>query len=97
MKSKKPYRSKMRILVDMMRTILEEGENGAGPTKILYAANLSHDRLTQYIQELLEKQMIAETQLEDNNRAYRLTEKGKEFLKEFARVERFSEAFGIEI
>ena len=97
MKSKKPYRSKMRILVDMMRTILEEGENGAGPTKILYTANLSHDRLTQYIQELVEKQMITETQLEDNNRAYRLTEKGKEFLKEFARVERFSEAFGIEI
>jgi len=80
-----------------MRTILEEGENGAGPTKILYAANLSHDRLTQYIQELLEKQMIAETQLEDSSRAYRLTEKGEEFLKEFARVERFSEAFGIEI
>lgn len=97
MKSKKPYRSKMRILVDMMRTILEEGESGAGPTKILYAANLSHDRLTQYIQELLEKQMIAETQLEDSSRAYRLTEKGEAFLKEFARVERFSEAFGIEI
>jgi predicted transcriptional regulator len=87
----------MRILVDMMRTIQNEGENGAGPTRILYAANLSHDRLTQYIQELLQKQLVSETQAGENNRTYILTEKGREFLREFARVERFSEAFGIEI
>ena len=46
MGGKRAYRSKMRILVDMMRAIQGEGEEGAGPTKILYAANLSHDRLT---------------------------------------------------
>ncbi|MHA2362301.1 MAG: winged helix-turn-helix domain-containing protein [Candidatus Thorarchaeota archaeon] len=49
MSRKRAYRSKMRILADMMRAIQVEGENGAGPTKILYASNLSHDRLTQYI------------------------------------------------
>jgi predicted transcriptional regulator len=87
----------MRILADMMRTIQREGEEGAGPTKILYSANLSHDRLTQYLDELVEKKLIEEIDPENNNRSYLLTEKGRDFLKEFVRIERFSEAFGIEI
>jgi len=87
----------MRILADMMRAIQKEAEEGAGPTKILYAANLSHDRLTQYLDELLEKELVTETGPDNNNRIYFLTEKGREFLREFIRIERFSEAFGIEI
>ena len=97
MSRKRPYRSKMRILADMMRAIQKEAEEGAGPTKILYAANLSHDRLTQYLDELLEKELVTETGPDNNSRIYFLTEKGREFLREFIRIERFSEAFGIEI
>lgn len=97
MRKKRTYRSKMRILADMMRAIQNEGEDGAGPTRILYGANLSHDRLTQYIDELLGKKLITETEIEDQSRVYLLTEKGREFLREFVRIERFSEAFGIEI
>jgi predicted transcriptional regulator len=97
MSKKRPYRSKMRILADMMRAIQSEGDEGAGPTKILYAANLSHDRLTQYIDELVEKELIVELQTEGPNRNYILSEKGREFLREYVRIERFSEAFGIEI
>ncbi len=97
MRSKKPYRSKMRILADMMRTIRDEGEEGAGPTRILYGANLSHDRLKQYLDELLEKGLIMEKSTNNSNRTYILTEKGREFLREFVKVERFSQAFGIEI
>ncbi|TET05954.1 MAG: hypothetical protein E3J86_15405 [Candidatus Thorarchaeota archaeon] len=97
MSRKRAYRSKMRILADMMRAIQSEGEDGAGPTKILYAANLSHDRLTQYLEELVEKHLIKEAEPKSDNRIYFLTEKGREFLKEYVRMERFSEAFGIEI
>ena len=97
MSRKRAYRSKMRILADMMRAIQSEGEEGAGPTKILYAANLSHDRLTQYLEELIEKELIKEMNPESENRIYLLTEKGRGFLREFVRMERFSEAFGIEI
>jgi len=87
----------MRILADMMRAIQSEVEDGAGPTKILYAANLSHDRLTQYLEELVEKDLIIETSSDNENRIYHLSEKGREFLREFVRMERFSQAFGIEI
>ncbi|MFX1483841.1 MAG: winged helix-turn-helix domain-containing protein [Promethearchaeota archaeon] len=97
MSKKRAYRSKMRILADMMRTIQREGEEGAGPTKILYAANLSHDRLTQYLDELMEKGLIRIENAESDSRVYLLTEKGRAFLREFIRIERFSEAFGIEV
>jgi len=97
MSRKRAYRSKMRILADMMRAIQSEGEEGAGPTKILYTANLSHDRLTQYLEELVEKELIREANPGSENRIYYLTEKGREFLREFVRIERFSQAFGIEI
>ncbi|MGD2072116.1 MAG: winged helix-turn-helix domain-containing protein [Candidatus Thorarchaeota archaeon] len=97
MRKKRAYRSKVRILVDMMRTIQNEDEKGSGPTKILYAANLSHDRLTQYLDELVDKELISEIESNDNSRVYFLTEKGREFLREFVKIERFSEAFGIEV
>jgi predicted transcriptional regulator len=97
MRKKRAYRSKVRIMVDMMRTIQNESEEGAGPTKILYAANLSHDRLTQYLDELLEKELVSAMENDDGSRIYFLTEKGREFLREFVKVERFSEAFGIEV
>ncbi len=97
MSRKRAYRSKMRILADMMRAIQSEGEDGAGPTKILYAANLSHDRLTQYLDELVEKELVIETGDGESNRIYHLTERGREFLREFVMMEKFSEAFGIEI
>jgi predicted transcriptional regulator len=87
----------MRILADMMRAIQREGDEGAGPTKVLYAANLSHDRLTQYLDELVEKELVIETGNGDSNRVYHLTEKGRDFLREFVKMEKFSEAFGIEI
>ncbi|MFX1262889.1 MAG: winged helix-turn-helix domain-containing protein [Promethearchaeota archaeon] len=97
MSRKRAYRSKMRILADMMRAIQREGDEGAGPTKILYAANLSHDRLTQYLDELVEKELVIVTGNGDSNRVYHLTDKGRDFLREFVKMERFSEAFGIEI
>ncbi|MHA1962680.1 MAG: winged helix-turn-helix domain-containing protein [Candidatus Thorarchaeota archaeon] len=97
MTKKRAYRSKVRILADMMRAIQSEGEEGAGPTKILYGANLSHDRLTQYIEELVEKELIEDIGSESTTKVYILSEKGREFLREFAKVERFSEAFGIDV
>jgi predicted transcriptional regulator len=96
MSKKRAYRSKVRILADMLRAIQAEGEDGAGPTKVLYAANLSHDRLTQYLDELTEKELIQET-ADGDNRSYLLTEKGRQFLREYIQIERFSQAFGIDV
>jgi len=88
------YRSQMRIYVDIMRVIQREN-NRAKPTRILYGANLSHDRLLKYLEELKALGVIEETDGEE--RLYKLTQKGVEFLNEFIRIDKFAGAFGFAI
>lgn len=86
------YRSQMRIYIDVMRVIQRE-DNRAKPTRILYGANLSHDRLLKYLEELKTLGVIEEVANEDD-RFYKLTQKGIEFLNQFRAIERFAGAFG---
>ena len=88
------YRSQLRIYVDIMRVIQREG-NEAKPTRILYGANLSHDRLVKYLEELKTLAVIQESGTDE--RVYSLTQKGIEFLNNFRRVESFASAFGFSI
>lgn len=88
------YRSQLRIYVDIMRVIQREN-NEAKPTRILYGANLSHDRLIKYLEELKNLGVIQESGTED--KVYGLTQKGIEFMNNFRRVESFASAFGFRI
>jgi predicted transcriptional regulator len=89
------YRSQMRIYVDIMRVVQRE-ENRAKPTRILYGANLSHDRLVKHLDELKALSVIEEVP-DGDDRFYKLTQKGIEFLNQFRSVERFATAFGFVI
>jgi predicted transcriptional regulator len=88
------YRSQLRIYVDIMRVIQREN-NQAKPTRILYGANLSHDRLVKYLEELKALGVIQESGTED--KTFSLTQKGVEFLNNFRKVESFAGAFGFRI
>jgi predicted transcriptional regulator len=88
------YRSQLRIYVDIMYVIQRES-NQAKPTRILYGANLSHDRLIKYLEELKTLGVIQESGTDD--KIYSLTQKGIEFLNNFRRVESFASAFGFRI
>ena len=87
------YGSQFRIFVDIMRVIQREG-NEAKPTRILYGANLSHDRLVKYLEELKELGVIQES---GSNEVYGLTQKGVDCLNSFRKVEAFAGAFGFKI
>ncbi len=94
MPNKARYRSKIRIMVDILRVVQKEGETRV--TKILYGANLSHDRLNKYLGELMSRGLVTSFDQEGLT-FYSLTDKGKRFLFEFRKFERFAEAFGLEI
>lgn len=86
-------RSKLRILADILK-VLELGE--ANVTKLMLEANLSYARLMKYLEELVEKKFVVRE--EDGREVkYRITKRGKEFLKEYEMIERIAEAFGVEI
>ena len=88
------YRSQLRIYVDMMQVIQREN-NQAKPTRILYGANLSPDRLVKYLEQQKTLGVIQETGTDD--KVYSLTQKGIEFMNNFRRVESFASAFGFRI
>jgi predicted transcriptional regulator len=88
------YRSQFRIYVDIMHVIQREN-NQAKPTRILYGANLSHDRLIKYLEELKSLGVIQESGTGD--KVYSLTQKGIEFMNNFKKVESFASAFGFRI
>ena len=75
--------------------VIQRESNQAKPTRILYGANLSHDRLVKYLEELESLGVIQEAGTED--KVYSLTQKGTEFLNNFRRVESFASAFGFRI
>ena len=87
-------RAKVHIFIDILRLINRKGM--AKPTHILYGANLSHIRLKKYLDSLQEMGFVEKTN-EREQVYFRVTQKGYDFIKEFKKVERLSEAFGIEI
>jgi predicted transcriptional regulator len=91
----KEYRSKARIYADIQGSLLKHGGK-SGPTRILYGANLSYDRLMKHLNQLIELGLVQEEK-EGNEVSFKLTDKGRTFILEFTKVEKFAEAFGISI
>lgn len=85
-------RSTLRIYIDIMSAIREL--QNAKPTHVLYRANLSHDRLTRYLDELTGKGLI-EAKQDGENRYYTITSKGVQFLIEVRKAEEFVAGFGM--
>ena len=90
------YRSKLRIITDILAVLAEEG-GPVGPTRILYGANLSHERLVRYLAEMEEKGLVERLEGEEGRARYVITERGRRLLREMRRIEEFLQAFGLEI
>ena len=88
-------RSRMQVIADVLRTI--ENENGISkPTHILYKANLSHKLLKEHLNILLQKGLI-EVVIEKNRTYYKITERGKNFLNEYRKIEKLAQVFGLPV
>jgi len=94
-KEHKEYRSKARIYADILNSILKHGGR-SGPTRILYGVNLSYDRLMKHLGQLIELGLVGEEEV-DGESVFKLTDRGRAFVLEFIKVEKFAEAFGISI
>jgi predicted transcriptional regulator len=85
----KPKRNKLEIYNDILSAIKHEIMNGeARPTRIQPKSNLAYDKLTRYLGELENREMITQDPL-------MLTEKGRDFLQDYDRIRGFLEEMGV--
>jgi len=82
------YLGKYRDSLGIVAAILESANSGASKTRIMYQANLSFSLLEKYLDVACAAGFV-----QNGNGRYRLTELGREFLKEYKHFhERYDQA-----
>lgn len=87
-------RGRLEIVYDIMAAMRDK-KDPIVPTHLLYKSNLSHDRLKGYIDELKEKNFIAEVADKKGRKRYSLTTEGFRFLEGFKQLREFTKSFGL--
>lgn len=80
----KPYRSRSRLVLDVLRAVKAEGE--APVTRLLQLSNLTHPRLLDQLAPLVARGWLTEKD-EDGRRTWSLTPAGQAALAELQRME----------
>jgi predicted transcriptional regulator len=87
-------RDRLEIIHDILHVIRKKG-SGIKPTHILYKSNLSHQMLTDYLSELIEKDFIIENTNKKEKKFYTLTDKGYNYLNEYKIIREFADSYGL--
>ncbi|PIN73854.1 hypothetical protein COV20_01940 [Candidatus Woesearchaeota archaeon CG10_big_fil_rev_8_21_14_0_10_45_16] len=92
-------RSRLELIFDILLAIQNKGGT-IKPTHLMYKSNLSHKLLNNYLDELIEKELVQVEEVEakkkrKSSKKVVITEKGLNFLSEFRRMREFTNAFGL--
>jgi predicted transcriptional regulator len=88
----KPYRSRSRLVLDVLRAVRSEGK--AQVTRLLLLANLTHPRLMEHLEPLVAKGWLSEVDA-DGHKAWTLTPAGQAAVVELERMEEALMDFGL--
>jgi len=88
-------RERLEIIHDILKALQTKGGK-LKPTHILYKSNLSHQMLTEYLTDLIEKGFITEEEDKKKNKSYLITDKGLSFLNDFKVIRNFMESYGLD-
>jgi predicted transcriptional regulator len=86
-------RAKIEIIFDILKAIQDKG-GIIKPTHLLYKSNLSHQKMTLYVNELIAKGFI-KTDLNNQNKVFTITSQGINYIQEYKRIKAFSDSFGL--
>lgn len=65
---------------DIIATILESANGGIGKTQLLTKANLTSSQFRKYINLLVEKELLAEFDIDGRRQSYKTTGRGLKYL-----------------
>lgn len=87
-------RDRLQVIKDMLQ-VIKDNNNEIKPTPLLRYANLSTQRFTEYLGELLEKDFIKEFQDKKGRKLYSLTDKGHRYLEKYHLITGFIDDFDL--
>jgi len=74
----------------------QSGQQGIKTTSLLTKANLSHSRLSKFLENLTGSGLINRIEFDGKN-AFVITEKGKQYLESYSKFAGIAESFGLEL
>ncbi len=90
------YRTSMQIVADLLIATEQSGQQGIKTTSLLTKANLSHSRLSRFLENLTGSGLINKIEF-DNKNTFVITEKGRQYLESYAKFASIAESFGLEL
>jgi len=86
-------RERSDIVLDMLQSIQEKGGR-IKPTHLMYRANLAHQQMKSYLEELIQKDFIKK--IKDNSYEYIIiTDTGSKFVEKIRHMKEFERTFGL--
>jgi len=90
------YRTSMQIVADLLTAAEQSGQGGIKTTSLLTKANLSHSRLSKFIDNLTGAGLINKIEF-DGKHTFVLTPKGRQYLESYQQFSDIAESFGLEL
>ncbi len=90
------YRTSMQIVCDLLTVTEESGVNGINVTSLLTKANLSHSRLSKFIENLTGAGLINKIEFDGKN-TFVITPKGRQYLETYTQFQNLADSFGLEL
>ncbi|MFQ5497829.1 MAG: winged helix-turn-helix domain-containing protein [Nitrosopumilus sp.] len=86
----------MQIVADLLTATEQFGQEGIKTTSLLTKANLSHSRLSKFLQNLTGAGLINKIEFDGKN-TFVITSKGRQYLESYANFSSIAESFGLEL
>ena len=87
-------RERLEVVYDILRVIQKNG-NSIKPTPLLRYSNLSSQRFSEYLKELLEKELVRETYDKNKRRHLTLTDDGFKYIEKYKIITEFIDEFNL--
>ena len=90
------YRTSMQIVGDLLTVTKESGEEGIKTTRLLAKANLSHSRLSKFLDNLTGSGLVNKIEYDGRN-TFVITPKGRQYLESYVQFSNVAGVFGLEL